>query len=406
MRRWTRLGTLLATFGVLIGCFSMSEADRIPLGRYLFELETPAGPLPFVVELEPGTARIKNGSEWIEADLELRGHDLRIDFPHYASEIEARWHPGREELRGHWRKRRGGGREATVVLRARPGEHPRFERDEERSTAFDGRWAVHFDGDDDRAVAVFRSVDGELRGTFLTTTGDYRFLEGVSSEARLRLSCFDGAHAFLFDARPAADGALEGVFWSGNWWHTDWRATRSDTVELADAFAQTTWKDDVRLDQLEFRDLEGRSRNLADPEFAGRARVIQIFGSWCPNCHDASEYLRELHERYAGRGLAIVALAFELSGDFDVDRVQVERSIERHRTPYPVLLAGVADKSTATEQLGALDRVRSYPTTIFLRGDGTVRAVHTGFTGPATGGAYLELRERFEALVEELLEER
>ncbi len=52
-----------------------------------------------------------------------------------------------------------------------------------------------------------------------------------------------------------------------------------------------------------------------------------------------------------------------------------------------------------------IDQVRSYPTAIFLHSDGRVRAVHQGFTGPATGAAYTELREHYVAIVEELLAE-
>ena len=36
-----------------------------------------------------------------------------------------------------------------------------------------------------------------------------------------------------------------------------------------------------------------------------------MFGSWCPNCHDAAEYLVELDRRYRSRGLSILGLAFE-----------------------------------------------------------------------------------------------
>jgi len=65
----------------------------------------------------------------------------------------------------------------------------------------------------------------------------------------------------------------------------------------------------------------------------------------------------------------------------------------------------MAAVTPASKAFPLLDRVRSYPTTIFLHADGRVRAVHTGYTGPATGPAYDHLRAEFESLIEELLAE-
>ena len=154
-----------------------------------------------------------------------------------------------------------------------------------------------------------------------------------------------------------------------------------------------------------YPDLDGRPRSLADPEFAGRARIVEIFGSWCPNCSDATAYLVELDREYRERGLSIVGLAFEMTGDFERDAAQVRVYAEHHRIDFPLLVAGVSDKGKASESFPLLDRIRSYPTTIFMHADGRVRAVHQGYTGPATGEAYAELRERFRELVEELLRE-
>jgi hypothetical protein len=70
---------------------------------------------------------------------------------------------------------------------------------------------------------------------------------------------------------------------------------------------------------------------------------------------------------------------------------------------YPLFLAGRADKDAASAAFPAVDRVRAYPTTIFLAGDGRVRAVHSGYAGPATGAEHEALRARFEGLIEECL---
>ena len=48
----------------------------------------------------------------------------------------------------------------------------------------------------------------------------------------------------------------------------------------------------------------------------------------------------------------------------------------------------------------------AFPTVLFLHGDGRIRAIHTGFTGPATGEAYVQLRARFESLAQELVSDQ
>ena len=94
-----------------------------------------------------------------------------------------------------------------------------------------------------------------------------------------------------------------------------------------------------------------------------------------------------------------------IEGDFERDATQVRRFIDRHGIAFPVLIAGVADKAKASQQLPVLDRVRSYPTTIFMHADGSIEAIHTGYSGPATGEAYEELKRAFAQHIEAILDE-
>jgi thiol-disulfide isomerase/thioredoxin len=229
----------------------------------------------------------------------------------------------------------------------------------------------------------------------------------VENEANheLTLSCFDGAHAFLFKARLQPDGSLKGDFWSGNWHHETWSARRDDGAELADPFAQTAWNGRTRLADLAFPDLAGTKRSLADP--AAKATLLVVFGSWCPNCNDEATLLKELDATYRARGLRILLLAFELTGDFRRDAEQVRIFQERHGlAELPAFLCGTADKAEATKALGLVDRVRAFPTTIFVGADGLPKAIHSGFAGPATGEEHAKLRRDFAARIEALLPPR
>ena len=156
---------------------------------------------------------------------------------------------------------------------------------------------------------------------------------------------------------------------------------------------------------LSFPDLDGRARALDDPEWAGGPRLVQIMGTWCPNCNDEAPLLAEWDAAYREQGLESVGLAYEFSGDPERDRVFVQRYAERHGITFPLLLAGISDKAAARDTIPDLTEVIAFPTTILIGRDGTVRRIHSGFSGPGTGEHYTRLKADLEALIEELLAE-
>jgi thiol-disulfide isomerase/thioredoxin len=143
----------------------------------------------------------------------------------------------------------------------------------------------------------------------------------------------------------------------------------------------------------------------SDPRFRGKVVVIDIFGTWCPTCHDAAPGLVRLYRKYHARGLEIVGLAYEVTGDSAVDGRQVRRYRDKFRIPFPLLLAGINDTDAAAETLPQLHGFTSFPTTVFLGRDGRVRQVRAGFYGPATGAQHERLLEAMDREVERLLSE-
>ncbi|MHC5066088.1 MAG: TlpA disulfide reductase family protein [Planctomycetota bacterium] len=371
-------------------------------------LDCRAGELPFHLELrkDPLRAWIINGEERIAMPrVEVADGQLVIGIDYYDSKITAKIEDEGKALSGEWYKRRGAEREVRMAFHAVAGQAPRFAVEESSSERADisGRWSVNFDGDEYPAVGIFSAEpNGKAAGTFLTALGDYRFLAGRVDGNQMRLSCFDGAHAFRFDAELDASGKLHGKFWSSMGRPQAWTATRDADASLENPYELTSWQDG-EIGSFTYPDLEGRPRRLDDPEFAGKARLIVVFGSWCPNCKDETEYLVELDEKYGDRGLSILGLAFELTGDLKRDCAQVQSYAKHHGVEYPILVAGISDKAAATKAFPVLDRVRSYPTTIFMDEKGEVRAIHTGFSGPATGEEHAKLRANFEAHIEALL---
>ena len=372
-------------------------------GRWTACLESPGGKLFFEIEFSKSadgwTSRVINGDEVIRVDeTELNDRELEMGFPHYHSKIVARLDED-NRFQGTWQK---------VVGKDRVDEMPFFAEKKarpfssENASSVVGRYAVKFSSSDDLAVGVFTESDDRLLGTFLTTTGDYRFLAGNfdGESRRLTLSCFDGGHAFLFEAVLDEEGCLSGDFWSRGNWHETWKAQKDVDAKIADGFDQVKWQG-VSLGDISFPDLNGKLHALDDPIYDGKIKLVQIFGSWCPNCHDASLFLSQLQADYADKGLSIVGLAFEITGDFERDKLQIQEYRKRTGCTYPILIAGLSEKKKAAGKLKLLDKVKSYPTSIFLDANNQPIAIHSGFSGPATGDAYLQLQQRFRGIIED-----
>ncbi len=402
------------------------NSDSLREGPWRAWLDSPGGELPFGLELKNDgsawRAWLVNGSDKTEAPrVEVSGQEAVFSIPHYASTIRAKVSEAGLRLDGEWMKRGRNDKVVKLPFHATAGAGSRFPSQKmmgaENAMRLSGRWSLRFAKDSEATVLVLNMVqDGATTGSILTPTGDYGFLEGVASFSTntehflgdVRLSTFDGAHAFLIVGAPRSrDGlTIEGDFWSGDTFHDTWKAKKDEAAELPDGFAQTRFSEGAKLADLNFPDLDGKKRSLADPAFAGKARIIEVFGSWCPNCNDASRYLVEVHRKYKGRGLSIVGLAFEYTGDFQRDAEQVRAFAKYHEIEYPLLLAGVSDREKASAALPIIDQLRAYPTIILLDADGRGRAVYTGFSGPATGDEYTKLRAKFESLIEELLSGR
>ncbi|MEM1423848.1 MAG: TlpA disulfide reductase family protein [Planctomycetota bacterium] len=423
------LAITLCTFLLPIGVQNDGVSDAQPVNEipvFRFELVTPGGALPFtkqstgaVYMSQPpgGPVELRNGDEIIMVDEFANGfpddpyfnvYDNRIEFPAFAATLH--WTYNWENGAGVYSKRRGESiAKVPFTVERVASVHDRFERkhplDPDAITAIDGRWVVDFANAEDEALGIFEVNDeGLATGTFLTTTGDYRFLEGVVDGSTLKLSCFDGGHAFLFHADLNDDRSLTGDFWSGNWYHDTWTATPApEGYSMPDAFALTEWTGDdpgIGLDDLVFKDLAGVERSVGKM-IEGEPAIIEVFGSWCPNCHDAAKAVKDLQDKY---GITVVGLAFELTDEHSRSSRHVRLFQLKHGAEWPILIAGTSDKGEASERLPVFDELRSYPTTLFVRADGTVAALHTGFTGPAAPHEHAELLARWDAIVRDLVE--
>lgn len=372
--------------------------------------------LPFIFEVKgDGTLVIQNAEERIEVDeIVITGDSIRIQTPVFEGYFSGRFRESGNIITGSFIKP---SLNRVVPFTMVYGDSVRFKtpkkaKEHQNSKVFSvsGSWETVFSptSPEDRYIAkgIFSQKGTRVTGTFRTTTGDYRFLEGVAYADSIAVSTFDGAHAFLFKAK-VTDSTMEGIFYSGNHWKENFYAKRNEHYELPDATQLTFLKEGYDTFGFSFPDGEGTLVSLTDARFKNKVVVVQIMGSWCPNCLEESSFYRDYLREHPSEALEVVGLAFEYAPTEEKAFASINRLKERLNIPYPILLAqyGDSDKKKAQEKLPMLNHVLSYPTTVFIDKKGTVRRIHTGFNGKATGEKYVEYTTEFEEFVTSLIQE-
>tara|TARA_B100000795_G_scaffold77606_1_gene55402 strand:- start:27019 stop:28191 length:1173 start_codon:yes stop_codon:yes gene_type:complete len=254
-----------------------------------------------------------------------------------------------------------------------------------------------------KAIGILNSSHGRVTGTFLTETGDYRFLEGKkTSEDEFYLSCFDGSHLFYFSAAMEGD-SITGKFYSGNHWNTTWNGVKDKSVSLVDPDSLTYLNRGETSVQFMGVDMNEDTTEFNSMDF-NQVSIIQILGTWCPNCMDETRYYSELAAKY-GNQLNIIGLAFERPSDLSTQLENITLYQKELNVDYPVYLSGSASKSEASAMFSELNGISSFPTTLFIDKKGMVRKIHTGFYGPSTGDYYTDYVKETELFLDELIKE-
>lgn len=395
-----------------------TSASVVKAGQYRAVLKTRGGELPFGLDIQPNANNSKsytvfalNGKERLPMDMAtVQGDSLRIPIALFESELVAKIEGNL--LRGVYRRQRVGQPIQTLPFEAQHGLSYRFTPDGQPAAAnLTGKWATDFGSktgkvDSVNAVGVFDQKGSRITGTFLTPTGDYRYLDGNVVGDSLFLSCFDGSHVYLFKARhDATTKTLTGGHWAGITSYEPWAARFDPTAELPDPAKLTYLKNGSKTLNFSFPEPNGNKISLADPRFKNKVTIVQIMGSWCPNCMDETNFMVPWYKKNKQRGVELVGLSFERSPDMAVSGPKIERMKQRFQIDYPVVLAGTNDKVQSAKALPELNAVVAFPTTIFVDKKGQVRHIHTGFSGPGTGKYYDQYVEEFNRLVDKLLSE-
>ena len=392
----------------------IAPPDESEFANLQFE-EIAEGELPFLFDVvyddeERFHLEIINGEERLRVDKIQFGRDpatakdtILIDFPVYDSYIKALYE--NDVIEGEWVINFKDNYRIPFV--AHFGRGHRF-TELKKTPALDlsGKWEVAFGVETQEiepAIGEFNQQGNMLTGTFLTETGDYRFLEGTVQADKFYLSCFDGAHAFLFEGKILPDSTLVGSFRSGTHYRTIWEGKRNPGFHLRNPDSITVARVNEVVD-LKLEDPYGKIVSLNDPGMDSKVKIIQIMGTWCPNCRDETVFLLDYLSRHSAEELAVVGVAFERYAEKEKAMNALRRYVENLGITYPILLAGLKDQATAENVFPMLSRINAYPTMLFLDRHNKIRRIHTGFSGPATS-EYASFQADFDAYIQILLAE-
>lgn len=376
-----------------------------PEGSWRAVLDLAGGPLPFAISIEragPGwRGELCNGVKCQRfSKVRVVGDSVVLENADYAATMTAALRG--DSLVGSYHNVGSNG-PRTIPFRAARGRWPITRA----PTSLVGRWDATYFQDLEASPRVFEFRNGlaGIEGTLITSTSDYGPFSGTTSADSFAIGYFDGSFVYLITGKLTGD-TLRGIFHAGLKTQTPWIAVRSTGAPHLKSPTEITSADTTEPFRFRFPDLRGRLVGNDDPRFKGKVVLVDIFGTWCPTCHEGMPGLLELYNRYRGRGLEIVGLAFEVTGDTAVDAPLVRRYRDKFRIPYPLLLAGTNDVESIEAALPQLRGAGAFPTIVFLGRDGRVRRVHAGFHGLATGDQHRRQVREFEQEIEKLLVEK
>lgn len=396
---------------VFVSCKKNSNENIA--GQWHSTIKTDGGDLPFYLKLIKNADSTTyssfaiNGDENLAMDTAFFKNDsIHIPIEIFDAEIVAK--VSGNKMTGYWKRFIGGTKYISSEFNAELADKELFSTNSDKPESVDGKWATTFiseqSGDTTVSVGIFKQSGYKLQGTFLTTTGDYRYLAGIMDGDSLKLSTFDGTHLFLFKAKKTGNN-LTGKFWSNIHGVENWTATLDPKAELPDVNKLTYLKPGFNKIEFAFPSTDGKVLNINDKAFENKIKIIQIMGTWCPNCMDESKYLAPWYDKNKNRGIEIIGLAYEKSNELAISAPKIEKMKQRFGINYPVLLAGLKGGAEATKSLPMLNTVLGFPTTIIIDKKGMVRQIHTGFSGPGTGQYYEEWIQDFNLLIDKLVAE-
>ena len=381
--------------GIWRGELSVAGNHKAP---FLFEVKNAATPSARVVLI--------NGEERVDlTGIKYRGDSVIIPIESFDAVIKAT--VSGNTLQGRFLKNYIPN-DAGIALTADYNNTNRFAPvTNPTDISVDGKWDVFFveeKGDTTHNVGIFKTVNRIVTGSILTNSGDMRFLEGAYTATGVQLSAFAGLSPYLFELNFEGKDRFEGTFFTARG-KTKLIGSRNIKAALADPYTLTKMKTGAETLSFKLPSINGQTVSLSDVRYKNKVVIISILGSWCPNCMDEMKYMAPWYKANKSRGAEIIGLSFERKNDFAYAKAAITRMKARYGAEYEILFAGKVGEEATAKALPEVEKVSSYPTTIFIDKKGKVRKIYTGYNGPATGLFYEEFKQDFNALMDQLLAE-
>lgn len=402
VRRGGGLAMLLIVAAASLGA---QNGAAILAGRWDAVVTANKVDVPFVFEVAADGTGLRgsffNGDVRVTSTAAtLENGVATFTFAQYGATLQATLANG--QMAGEYKRARGGPYpfRATKAAAAAP-------RPTGNAPSIAGTWIVSAKSNKGEIAWRFiaRQTGADVAATILRVDGDTGTLTGGYRDGKFVLSHFSGARPLLLEVTPAADGTLR-LIQNGQ---TELVAAKEGASRAAaigtptDPAEHTRMKNPGERLQFSFRDLDGRTVSHADPKFAGKVLLVNISGSWCPNCHDEAPFLADLYRKYRARGLEVVTFSFE-EEDQLANPTRLRAFIKNYGLDYTVLLAGIPDDLEA--KVPQAENLNAFPTTFLLGRDGRVRAIHAGFPSAGSGEFYSKAQRDIIGHVERLLAER
>ena len=377
-------------------CNSVISSSEIP---FIFEVRA-------AKTIRPIVTLINGEDSFVLTDVTYRNDSVIIPIKIYDAALETKIVGKR--MSGRLVKHYSNRPDGRVPFTAQKGALSRFTDTHEKPTvSLNGLWEITVpDRNNEKQVGIFsQRADGYLTGSILTTTGDYRYLEGVVQDNCFYLSAFAGLTPYFIQGQFTDTNNFNAEFVTPAS-RTHFEGVRNHYATLPnDSYNVTKLKHGYTSLDFRLPAFDGREVSLSDPKYRDKVVVVTLLGSWCPNCLDEASFLAPWYKANRKRGVEVVGLAFERKDDIDYARNQLSVFIEKFNITYDILFAGKANNETVAKVLPELTELMSYPTTIFIDKKGRVRKIHSGFSGPATGKFYEEFKKDFNKNVNELIAE-
>jgi len=270
-----------------------------------------------------------------------------------------------------------------------------------------GKWNINVITKEKAAnqVALLRQEGNRLTGVTLAITGDSRELEGTVQGDEFFLSGFTGPSPKIIHGRINADGGIEGSIGLGIYRNQKFTAVRDDQAELPDLYKLTYLKEGQKTLDFVLPGIDGKPISLKDDKYKGKVTIVEIIGTWCPNCTDQTVFFAPWFRANKQRGVEAIAIGFEQKDDLDYAKYTLGALRKKYGIEYDLAFGGLADKKVATERLKGINYLAAFPTTFIIDRKGEVREIYTGYTGTITGKYYEDYVKRFNQLLDQLIAE-